>query len=251
MKVLISLLISSIAGFATILGGLLIYLKIKKESVSKFITFCLSFSLAIMIGVSITDLIPSAFFALIYNYNIIKGLIIIIVIFLTGYFLITFLNKLMDKEKEKGSSLYKLGILSMIILIIHNFPEGIATFLSSYQNINLGLKLSLAIMLHNIPEGISIAIPIYYATNNKKKALNCTILSAIAEPLGAILAFLILKNYISNNLINIILLFVASLMITLSIEGILPKIKEYNESKYIILGILSGIIVLTINLLLW
>ena len=121
----------------------------------------------------------------------------------------------------------------------------------SYQNINLGLKLSLAIMLHNIPEGISIAIPIYYATNNKKKALNCTMFSAIAEPLGAILAFLILKNYISNNLINIILLFVASLMITLSIEGILPKIKEYNESKYIILGILSGVIVLTINLLLW
>ncbi len=83
----------------------------------------------------------------------------------------------------------------MIVLILHNLPEGIATFLSSYHNTSLGIKLSIAIMLHNIPEGISIAVPIYYATKNrKKKAIKATLLSGLSEPVGALLAFVFLKK---------------------------------------------------------
>ena len=131
--------------------------------------------------------------------------------------------------------------------MIHNFPEGIATFISSIQDISLGFKLSLAIMFHNIPEGISIAVPIYYATKSKKKALFNTFISGLAEPLGALLAFIFLKRYITTYMIDIILLFVAGIMITLAIEEMLPKALSYNHHKYIYLGLFTGIILILIN----
>ena len=168
-------------------------------------------------------------------------------VFLVGVLSVYFLNKKIEKSSSTDLDLYRLGILSMIALMLHNLPEGIVTFLSSYQNMELGLKISMAIMLHNIPEGISIAVPIYYATGSKKEAVKKTFLSGLAEPLGAILAFLFLRNFITDTMIGLILLFVAGLMITLAIHELLPKALTYHENKHIVLGFIVGILLLFIN----
>ena len=135
----------------------------------------------------------------------------------------------------------------MIALLLHNFPEGVATFLSSYQDMQMGIHLGLAIMLHNIPEGISIAVPIYYATNSKKEALKKTFISGFAEPIGAIFAFILFKNYITSELISVILLFVAGIMITISIEEIYPETLKYKENRFLFIGFLLGILLLLCN----
>lgn len=244
------LLIATIAGLSTMIGSLVIIFKIKPEKYNKFICFCLAFSLAIMISISILDLIPESFFKCIYTYGFSKSLILLVIAFIISYIIITFISGLMDKEGIK-EDLYKLGILNMVVLILHNLPEGVATFLSSYQDISLGLKLGFAIMLHNIPEGISIAVPIYYATGSKRKAFKATFISGIAEPMGAILAFIFLRNYVSELMISIVLIVVAGLMITLSIQELLPKALKYKENKLLILGILSGVIVVIVNILLF
>lgn len=246
MQILLPLLISTIAGLSTTLGALVIFLKIKEQNITKFITFCLSFSIAIMIGISITELIPESLFQLL-NENISKGIIISIASFVIGILLIKVFTVLIDKQKKNTTNLYKLGILSMLALMLHNFPEGIATFLSAYQDMELGIKLGIAIMLHNIPEGISIAVPIYYSTNNKKEAIKKAFLSGLAEPLGAILAFLLFKNFITNTFISIILLLVAGIMITISIEEIYPEIRKYKEQKLFYFGMITGIVLLIIN----
>lgn len=248
MKLIIPLFISLIAGLSTCLGALIIFLKIKKENINKFITFCISFSLAIMIGISITDLIPSSFYDILFHYSLNKAIIFITISFLSGVGLVLILTKL---TKNNENNLYKLGILNMITLIIHNFPEGIATFLSSYNDLDVGIKLSFAIMLHNIPEGIAIAVPIYYSTNSKKKALNKTLLSGLSEPLGAILAYVALAKYINDQMISIILLFVAGIMITISIHKMLPVSLQYKCNKYIYYGIEVGIIFIILNILLF
>ncbi len=247
MEIIGPLLISTIAGLSTVLGGIVIFFNLKKENITKFITFCLSFSLSIMIGISITDLIPNASFVIISNFKLVKGIIICLIVFIVGAFSINLVNNKIDKLSSKENNLYKLGILSMIALMLHNLPEGIATFMSSYQDINLGLKLSLAIMLHNIPEGISIAVPIYYATKKRKDALKKTFISGLAEPLGALVAYLFLAKYINDVFISIILLIVAGIMITLSINKLLPQALKYNENKYISLGLIMGILVILIN----
>lgn len=247
-KIIGPLIISTIAGLSTLLGALLIFIKIDNKKYNKFISFCLAFSIAIMIGISIFDLIPTSFFQIYYFYGLFNTTILLIIAFLISYIVITYLSAFISKNNTK-EDLYRLGILNMIVLILHNLPEGIATFLSSYQNMSLGFKLSIAIMLHNIPEGISIAVPIYYSTKSKLKAFKATLVSGLSEPIGAILAWIFLKDYVSELMISIILIVVAGLMITLSIQEMLPKALKYKENKSIYYGFGIGVILIILNIL--
>lgn len=247
-NIIIPLILSTLAGLSTLIGAIPIFFKIKEKNLNKFISFCLSFSIAIMISISILDLIPTSFFEIVNFYGIGKTLIILLIAFIISYIIITYLSSLVEKE-SKGIDLYKLGILNMIVLILHNLPEGIATFLSSYHSIDLGLRLSIAIMLHNIPEGISIAVPIYYATGSRRKAIKSTLISGLSEPLGAILAFVFLKKFVSELMISIVLIVVAGLMITLSIQEMLPRALKYKENKWIYLGLITGTILVIVNVI--
>ncbi len=246
MNIMSALLLSSLAGFSTFWGGLIIFIPIAKEKYHQFIAFNLSFSCLVMLGISILDLLPEGFKSLINIMSIYHLIILLFLSFVLGYVIIKLLNVLTLKYQN---NLYKLGIMSMIVLMIHNFPEGILTFLSSIYNIRLGVKLSIAIALHNIPEGISIAVPIYYSTKSKAKALKMTLLSGLAEPCGAFLAYMLLANRLNNTLLAVILIVVAFLMINLSIEEIYPKI-DPKEGRGAFLGMTIGILVILLNALL-
>ena len=130
--------------------------------------------------------------------------------------------------------------------MLHNFPEGIITFLSSLYDIKIGIKLSIAIAIHNIPEGISIAMPIYYSTKNKAKAILYSLLSGLAEPVGAILSYLFISKFINNIILSVIVILVAFLMINLAIEEIFPKINRANKKTYLY-GLVVGLIIVLIN----
>lgn len=245
MELMWPLILSSIAGFSTVIGCLFIFLPIKKSDT--FITFSLAFSLSVMLLISVFDLIPSSLPFL--GNNIFKSILIFIIFFLLGIVLVNIINRYIEKEKGSSNNLYKLGILNFIALIMHNFPEGILTFMSTYQDFRLGLTICIAIALHNIPEGISIAVPIYYATNNKWESFKTTLLSGLAEPLGALLAYIVLKNFITNEMISMFLILVAGIMISLSIEKMLPEALSYQKKKPLLYGLITGAIIVIISLL--
>ena len=245
MREFIALIITTIAGLSTVLGGCIVFFKIKSRE--KFISFCLSFSLSVMITISVIDLIPSSFIELNNSFSLLKSIFITILLFVVGAILVNILDRNIKVSKSKNSNLYKLGILNMIALMFHNFPEGIATFMTSYSDLSIGISLSLAIMMHNIPEGISIAVPLYYSTGKKGRGILYTFISALAEPLGAIVAFLFLKQYINMLTISYVLIIVAGIMITISINELFPEAIKYNESKQIKLGMLLGVVVILIN----
>lgn len=245
MNLFYALLISFLAGISTFLGGLFIYVNVNDHT--KYLSFMLSLTTSIMISLSIFDLIPESFKIL---YPMYKNKYIFIIMFsiIICYILIKLINKLVNNNNNKDK-LYKVGIMSMIILMLHNIPEGIITFLSSYQNINLGIKLAIGIAMHNIPEGIAIAVPIYYSTKSKKKALSKTLISGLSEPLGGLITYLLIGKYISNILIAFILTIVACLMTTLSIEEIFPEARREGKSKEIILALTLGVIIVLINVI--
>ena len=245
MREFIALIITTIAGLSTVLGGCIVFFKIKNRE--KFISFCLSFSLSVMITISVIDLIPASFIELNNSFSLLKSIFITILLFVVGAILVNILERNIKVSKSKNSNLYKLGILNMIALMLHNFPEGIATFMTSYSDLSIGISLSLAIMMHNIPEGISIAVPLYYSTGKKGRGILYTFISALAEPLGAIVAFLFLKQYINMLTISYVLIIVAGIMITISINELYPEAIKYNESKQIKLGMLLGVVVILIN----
>ena len=235
--------ISLIAGLSTLLGTLPIFIRWKENQVEEFITFSLSLSLVIMIGISVLELIPKASLTILSKYKIIKGSIISISLFILSIIII----EILSKKIEKGSKLYQIGILSMFTLMIHNMPEGIITFYSANYNLKLGLKMGLSIMLHNIPEGICIAMPIYFGTRSKKRTIIYTLLSGLSEPLGAILTFMIFKDILNETIIAYILIITAGFMITLSIEHMMPKALEYHQAKYLSLGLILGMFLLYIT----
>ena len=245
MREIIALIITTIAGLSTVIGGCIVFFKIKNKE--KFISFCLSFSLSVMITISIIDLLPSSFIELNSNFSLIKSIIITVVLFMVGAILVSILDRNIKVNKSKDSNLFKLGILNMIALMLHNFPEGIATFMTSYSDLSIGISLSFAIMMHNIPEGISIAVPLYYSTGKKGRGILYTFISALAEPLGAIIAFLFLKEYINMLTISYVLIIVAGIMITISINELFPEAIKYNERMQIKLGMILGVVVILIN----
>ncbi len=237
MEIIGPLLLSLLAGLSTLIGIIFIYIRTNK--VEEYIVFFLSFSMTMMISISLFELIPNSIINMINEYKC-YGIIISILIFLLGYQSVYFINK---KIKNNNSSLYRIGILSMISLILHNIPEGIAVFMSAYKNIKLGLKICIAIILHNIPEGISIALPLYFSGESRGVCIKYTLLSAIAEPLGALLSFIFLRRVVTNISLSYILLFVSGIMICLSINDILKEIIKYNHKKYMIIGIFFSLII--------
>lgn len=244
MEIIGPFLISLFAGLSTLLGVL--FICFKPKNINSFIGISLSFSATIMILISITELIPEGFFYLQDKYNIFLALIILILMIFIGNLLNKIINRQIEKSSGSSSNLFKVGILSMLALMIHNLPEGILTFLSGIINIKLGIKYGIAIMLHNIPEGIAIAVPIYYSTYSKKKAVKGTLLSGLSEPLGAVIAYLFLYKYISNTMISIILLFVAGIMISISINDIYEESLKYKKKSFIV-GVIVGIVLFIIN----
>ena len=135
--------------------------------------------------------------------------------------------------------------------MLHNIPEGIITFLTSGNDIHLGVKIALAITLHNIPEGICISVPIYYSTRSYRKAFYTTLLSALSEPIGALLAYLFLYKYITTSILSMIFILVAGIMINLAISDILKESYKYskNNNKYIYIGFIIGILFFIISIL--
>lgn len=243
-NIVIAFLISLFAGLSTLFGCF--FLVVKPKNVCRFIGVSLAFSATIMVLISILELIPNGFYFIYHHNSLLLAVFTLILMFFIGYLLNSYINKKIAEKGFNSDNLYRVGILSMIALIIHNIPEGILTFLSSSVDIKLGLKLSIAIMLHNIPEGIAIAVPIYYSTRSRGKAVINTLISGLSEVIGALIAYLFLYKYLSNFLISIILLFVAGIMISISINDIFDEARKYSK-KDILIGIILGIVMIVIT----
>ena len=236
----IKFIIPILAGLSTIIGIIPTYFN--KINQDKVINSALSFSLGVMLTISIISLIPEA---IQYQFQINIVTVIITLIFVVLGAIISQLTDNFINTKFNNNNLYKLGIISIIALILHNIPEGITTYLTTSTNYKLGLKLSLAIALHNIPEGISIAIPLFYSTKNRKKAFLLTLISGLSEAFGTLLAFLFIKE-VNNLVMSFILAITAGIMIHLSIYELYPNIKIYKNKKITYLYTLLGIIVILI-----
>ena len=242
-----SFILTFIAGFSTLFGALLIFFKVKT---SKIIIASLSFASGVMFIISILDLIPEAINLL--DYNSIFKIALISIFMAIGMVLTLIMDKYLEEgENDAKNGLFRVGIFSMLAIIMHNIPEGIATFMATNADIRLGITLTIAIALHNIPEGISIAVPIYYSTNNKKKALLYTFISAASEPLGALMAFLFLKPFINNFVMGILMSLIAGIMVFISIFELMPTSLRYNNKKFAYIFFVIGILFMTINHLLF
>lgn len=226
------LILSFLASISTIIG--LLFIKIKNTK--NILCFAFSFASGVMITVSLFDLIPESFIKLNMYFNIFPAIIILLIFFSIGIII----SMLIDKYIPSSDQIYRVGVISMIAIIIHNIPEGIATYIAGSVDIKLGINLSLSIALHNIPEGIIIALPIYYSTKSKSRAIIYTTIAGLSEFIGSLFSFLFLKDVVNNLFIGLMLSIIAGIMIQISFYELIPnalKIKSRGIVGYFILGI--------------
>ena len=156
-------------------------------------------------------------------------------------------------RRAAGSTrhLMRMGTMTALVIGIHNFPEGLATFMSTIQDTGIGFSIAIAIAIHNIPEGIAVAVPIYYATGDRKKAFTHSFLSGLAEPLGALVGYLVLMPFFSPAVFGVLFASVAGIMVFISIDELLPTAEEYGEHHLCIYGMVAGMAVMAVSLLLF
>lgn len=247
-NVIYSFLITALAGFSTLFG--LIPCLIKGKSKDTIISFSLAFSAGVMLVISLISLIPESLNLFIWTFKLIPASIILAIFIVIGIIFSMTIDQKIENHFS-NNQLYKLGIISVIALMLHNIPEGITTFISSNINMKLGITLAISIALHNIPEGISIAVPIYYSTNKMSKAFIYTLISGFSELFGAVLAYLFLAKYVNDFILGVILAITAGIMIHISMYELIPNAFSYNKNKVTIIAlILGGLVMLLCNFIL-
>ncbi len=263
--VLFAFLITLGAGLATGIGSVIAFYA--KETNHKFLSATLGFSAGVMIYVSFVEIFAKANDSLIdaYNGNESKGTIITVIAFFVGMALIALIDILVPSEEnpheirdvedlnspEAQKSLLRMGVFSAIAIAIHNFPEGIATFMGAIHDPALGIGIGVAIAIHNIPEGIAVSVPIRYATGSKKKAFYYSFLSGLSEPVGAVVGYFLLRAFLSDALFGIVFSGVAGIMVYIALDELLPTAEKYGEHHVAIIGVISGMVVMALSLLLF
>ncbi|WP_024613719.1 zinc transporter ZupT [Clostridium sp. Ade.TY] len=264
-SVLTAFILTLIAGLATGIGSLIAFFA--KKTNTKFLCLSLGFSAGVMIYVSMVEIFQQANKSLVLGLGEKLGSTVNVISFFAGIFIIAIIDKLVpnaenpheiknvediDEDKiKKNKSLLRTGLFTALAITIHNFPEGLATFVSALNNVSLAIPITVAIAIHNIPEGISVSVPIYYATGDKKKAFLYSFLSGMSEPLGAVIGYTLLRNFFNDITLGVLLSAVAGIMVFISLDELLPTAREYGEHHISIYGLIAGMAVMAISLIMF
>jgi ZIP family zinc transporter len=261
------------AGLSTGIGSILAFFT--RTTNTRFLAIALGFSAGVMIYVSFVEIFFKAKDELVIVYGESMGFWVTVLAFFGGIALIAIIDKLIPSEenpheirkveeidateemaskpesRSNNQKLMRMGLFTALAIAIHNFPEGLATFTAALTDPGLGIAIAVAIAIHNIPEGIAVSVPIYYATGNKRKAFWYSFTSGLAEPLGALIGWLILMPFMSPAVFGILFAGVAGIMVFISLDELLPSAREYGEHHLSIYGMIGGMAVMAVSLLLF
>jgi ZIP family zinc transporter len=252
------------AGLSTGIGSALAFFT--RSTNTRFLSLSLGFSAGVMVYVSFVEILQQARESLVPVFGERLGTWYTILSFFAGILVIAVIDRLIpshenpheirrveevDGNESKDSKLVRMGIFTALAIAIHNFPEGIATFMAGLSERSIAIPIAVAIAIHNIPEGIAVAVPISHGTGNKRKGFILSFLSGLAEPVGALLAWLILMPFLSDTLFGYIFAGVAGIMVFISIDELLPTAREYGLHHHGVYGFLAGMAVMALSLLMF
>ena len=260
-NVLLAFILTAIAGLSTGIGGLIAL--IAKRTNTNFLCASLGFSAGVMIYVSFMEMMPMALESLTTSFSEKMGTLYLILAFFGGILFITAIDFLIPKKMNPHElvgvedtdtntvSLKRMGLIVALSIAIHNFPEGIATFTSALSTLDIAIPITIAIAIHNIPEGIAVAVPIYHSTGSRKKAFWLSLASGLAEPVGALIAYIFLMQIWSPAINGIVLAVVSGIMVFISLDELLPSAEKYGKHHISISGMVGGMLVMALSLYLF
>ncbi|WP_423125844.1 zinc transporter ZupT [Kocuria palustris] len=263
----VALLLTVIAGLATGLGGLAVFLTNRTNG--SFLALSLGFSAGVMLYVSFVEILAEASDLLSAAWGPGRGTWGMVGGFFAGIAVIAVIDRIVphqanphefayqpgDAEADAAfaapaadSRLLRTGMLTALAIAIHNFPEGFATFAAALGDPSVAVAITVAIALHNIPEGIAVAVPVFQATGSRARAIGLSFLSGLSEPLGAVIGFLLLRPFLTDALFGASLAAVAGIMVFISLDKLLPTAEKYGGHHLCVYGIMAGMAVMAVSL---
>lgn len=262
LDILNAFLLTLIAGLSTGIGSIIALTQ--KRASRKFLSVSLGFSAGVMIYVSMIEIFFEAQDSLQAQLGRRAGSWATVASFFGGMLIAALIDKAIPSEENphevklpddsggaKSAKLMRTGVLTALAIAVHNFPEGLATFVSALQDPGIAIPIVAAVAIHNIPEGIAVSVPIHHASGSKKKAFLYSFLSGLAEPAGALAGWLILMPVMNDIVYGVIFAAVAGIMVFISFDELLPAAREYGEHHYSIYGLIAGMAVMAVSLLLF
>jgi len=257
--VAIAFALTLFAGLATGIGSALALLA--RRTNTRFLSAALGFSAGVMIYVSFVEILANAREILSAELGVRPGAWVAVLAFFGGIALTALIDRLVpaaenphevhrveEMHRRPDAHLMRMGLLSAVAIALHNFPEGIATFVAALDDPKLGVSIATAVAIHNIPEGIAVAVPVFYATGSRARAFSWSFLSGLAEPLGALVAWLLLASFLGGAVRGILFAAVAGVMVFISFDELLPTAREYGEHHIAVYGLTSGMAVMAVSL---
>ncbi|NLT58890.1 MAG: zinc transporter ZupT [Clostridiales bacterium] len=255
--------LTALAGLSTGIGGAIAFFA--KKTNTKFLSLSLGFSAGVMIYVSMIEIFQKAQSTLQATMGEKLGAVATVAAFFAGMLLIGVIDRLIPQEDNPHEipepdadpsapdhgKLMRTGLFTALAIAIHNFPEGLATFVSALQEPSLAIPIVVAIAIHNIPEGIAVAVPIYYAGGDKKRAFLYSFASGLSEPIGAVIGYLILMPFMNESVSGLVFAAVAGIMVFISLDELLPSARAYGEHHLSIYGLVMGMAFMAVSLLLF
>ncbi len=253
------------AGLSTSIGAAMAFFT--KTTNTKFLSVALGFSAGVMIYVSFVEIFQKANDDLVAAAGTFNGSLLTVLGFFAGIAVAGGIDKLipdaenphevhkiedMSKSIDSNSpALMRMGLLAALAIAVHNFPEGFATFMSTVKDPKLGIPITVAIAIHNIPEGIAVSVPVYFATGNRSKAFWLASLSGLAEPIGAVVGFVVLRQFMNEYVFGFSFASVAGIMVFISLDELLPAAQRYGEHHLSIYGLITGMAVMAVSLVMF
>lgn len=260
--VILALTLTLLAGLATAVGSTIAFFA--RRTNTRFLAMALGFSAGVMIYISFMELMPQAMESLTAGLGGEVGNAVVVSAFFGGILTIALIDRLLPLQfnphemrkvaeedipsTQRSAQLLRAGLLLAVAIALHNFPEGLATFISTLGDMRLGLPVAIAVGIHNIPEGIAVSVPIYYATGSRRMALALSALSGLSEPLGALLGFAVLAGFWSEMVLGVSLAAVAGIMVFISIDVLLPSAEAYGEHHLTVYALIAGMLVMALSL---
>jgi ZIP family zinc transporter len=257
--VAIAFVLTLLAGLATGIGSALALLA--RRTNTRFLSAALGFSAGVMIYVSFVEILADARTGLAAELGRRPGAWVAVLSFFGGMGLSALIDRLVpavenphevhrveEMHRSPDPKLMRMGLVSAMAIALHNFPEGIATFVAALDHTKLGVSIAVAVAVHNIPEGIAVSVPVFYATGSRARAFAWSFLSGLAEPLGALVAWLLLSGLPGNTLRGVLFAAVAGVMVFISFDELLPTAREYGEHHVAVYGLTAGMAVMAVSL---
>ncbi|MFM7085802.1 MAG: zinc transporter ZupT [Cyanobium sp.] len=266
---LFAFLLTLAAGLSTGIGSVIGLLS--RGFHPRLLSLSLSFSAGVMLFVSFVEIFPKARQSLEAVLGGRLGYGAALLAFFAGIGVIALIDRLLpehhllpvapfqaaseeagplDSRVRPSAALMRTGLFTALAIAIHNFPEGLATFVGAIAHPRLGLSIALAIAIHNIPEGLAISAPVYFATRSRRLAFLLSFASGLAEPIGAVVGYLLLRQVFNDVVFGLVFASVAGIMVYICFDELLPTARQHGAHGLMMVGVLGGMAVMSLSLLL-